>query len=114
MKGKLYKLVDTIIVVLCLPFYLIAIPVLFLYQWLLQRRGVRLGLEVTHWPAKGIREDCLVVDVSRVGEGIVGIRRRRWGVFGSGGSPPPYPDAVEYIRINRYWVPQPLFFRGST
>ncbi|MBC7772707.1 MAG: hypothetical protein H7210_09460 [Pyrinomonadaceae bacterium] len=113
MLKVLYTIVDTLILLICLPFYAIAVPALLLWEWVLQRRSVRLGMETTHWPGFDLREDSIVVDVSRVDEGLVGIRRRRWGVYG-GGPMPPYPDTVEYISLRSFWVPSPLLSRVRT
>jgi len=113
MRRFFGSLAETLIVVLCLPFYAVAVPAFVTFEWLIQKRRVRPGLEITHWPAKGVREDYLVVDVSRTTEGVVGIRRRRWGVRGAA-SPPPYPQEVEFISVKRFWVPRPLWSRHDT
>lgn len=110
--GRLYRVVDTVIVILCVPFYAVVAPLILVDQWFRQRRKVRVGLEVTHWPLMHIREDFLVVDVSRVAEGLVGISRRRWGLLGRA-SAPPYDSAVEFIPVRRFWVPEPLRLRGG-
>lgn len=54
---------------------------------------------IVRWPAKDLREDVLVVDVSRLTEDQVGVRRRRNGVFGRVGPPPAYPDEVEFVEL---------------
>lgn len=110
--GRIYKIIDTAVVVICIPFYLVAIPLICLHEWLAQRRRVRLGLEITHWPARDVREDYVVVDVSRVGEGLVGIRRREWGVLGAT-EVPPYEEPIEFIPIARFWVPTPFRLGGA-
>jgi len=111
MGRRLLNVIDMLLVTICLPFYAVALPAVMLLEWLRQKRKVRLGLEVTHWPAKDVREDYLVVDVSRCDEGLVGIRRRRWGVLGNK-HPPPYREATEYIEVSRFWVPHPLRLRA--
>jgi len=110
-QSKLYVAVDRLVLLLCLPMYLIAIPLMFLDEKIRMRRKVRVGLEVTHWPAKGLREDYQVVDISRVHEQLVGIRRRQWDVRSP--SAPPFPDNVEYIPVARFWVPHPLGNRSA-
>ena len=111
--GRVYNVVDTLVFVLCLPFYAIFVPILLIEQWLRQKRRVRLGLEVTHWPARDVREDYLVVDVSRMDEGLVGIRRRLFSPLWKRGSPPPYDEEIVYIRRERFWVPEPFSMRGK-
>lgn len=111
MTRLLYNVADRLIFVICLPFYAVAIPLALVFEWLIQMRPVRLGQHVVHWPAKDIREDYLVVDVSRIHEGLVGIQRRRWGILGWRGELPVFSDTVEFISIRRFWVPRPLFTR---
>jgi hypothetical protein len=66
----------------CVPVYVVFVPVVTGWQWL-QRRLVRVGGEITHWPMRDVRQDYVVVDVSRgKSEGRVGVRVRRWGVLG--------------------------------
>lgn len=109
-----YRIMDTVILVLCLPFYAVVIPWAWVHDRLRQRRRVRLGQEVTHWPLRDVREDYVVVDVSRQDEGLVGICRRRWNLLGRRGqSAPPYREQVEYIRRERFWVTRPFRFRGD-
>jgi hypothetical protein len=110
-ESKLSVAVDRLVVILCLPFYLIAMPVLYLHQKIQMRRKVRVGLEVTHWPMRDLREDYLVVDTSRIHEQLVGIRRRQWDPRSP--SAPSFPDDVEYIPIPRFWVPHPLGRRSA-
>ena len=72
-----YAVVDNAVLILCLPFYAVALPLIAMYEVVAPRvRKVRLGLEVCHWQAPDVREDLRVVDVSRLGEGVVGVRRR--------------------------------------
>lgn len=110
--GRVYRVVDTIVVVLCIPFYVVVTPLILLHEWWSQRRPVRLGLEITHWPARDLREDYLVADVSRTAEGLVGIRRRCFGTLGAT-EVPPYPEEVENIPVARFWVPTPFRIRGE-
>jgi hypothetical protein len=68
-------------------------------SWLKKRR-LHVGREVVRWPAKDLREDLLIADLSRLGEGLVGVRRRRYGVYRLVGPPPPYPEQVEWIGLS--------------
>jgi hypothetical protein len=114
MGRILYYTLDTLIVLICIPFYLVAIPLMMLYQYFSQRRKVYLNLEITHWPARDLREDYLIVDVSRIEEGLVGIRKRCWCVMRSGRAKPPYSDEVEFISVKKFWVPNPFTLRSSS
>ena len=64
--GRLYRVVDTVVVIVCLPFYAVVTPLILVDQWFRQRRKVRVGVEVTHWPLRDVREDFLVVDAVSV------------------------------------------------
>ena len=105
--ARIYLVVDSAVLIVCLPFYAVTLPLMWVEEWLRQRRKVRVGLEVTHWPYHDLREDYVVVDVSRLDERLVGIRRRIWDMLG-GKSAPPYTDAVDFIPIARFWVPNPF------
>jgi hypothetical protein len=39
------------------------------------------------------------MDLSRVSENLVGVRRRQYGVYRRVGPPPDYPTEVEYISL---------------
>ena len=94
----LYRIVDTAIVVICLPAYAVLLPLAAAHAWVAPRlRRVRMGMEVSHWPAHDQREDLCVVDISRLSDHLVGVRRRTWNVLHRRGlPPPPYDDAVEF------------------
>lgn len=104
----LYRIIDTGIFILCLPFYAVAIPLIALHDRAVIRfRKVRLGLEITHWPACDQREDLRVVDVSRLGEGLVGVQRREWNVLHQHRlslPEPPFSNSVEFCNIRRFWL----------
>jgi len=70
-----------------------------MFAWL-KRRRLRVGREVVRWPAKDLREDLLITDLSRLSEGLVGVRRRRYGVYRRQGPPPPYPEEVEFVDLS--------------
>jgi hypothetical protein len=115
LSNAVALVVELVVVVLCIPFYLVAPPLILLSEWFAQRRRVRLGLEVSHSTYRDVSDDFLVVDVSRVDEGLVGIRRRHWNTliaFRTGSPPPPYGETVEFIPIARFWVPEPFKLRG--
>jgi hypothetical protein len=103
--GRGQKIIEAFVVILCLPFYAVMAPLIILIEWVSQKRTIGVGREVTHWPAKDLREDYIAVDVSRAAEGLVGIRRRRYGVLHREGPPPSYGESVVYIPIPRFWVP---------
>jgi len=111
MGRKLYHFVDTVIFLICVPFYLVVIPLMLIGEYFAQRRKVHLDLEITHMIALDVREDYWVVDVSRIVEGLVGIRRRTW--FVQSRDKPAYPEEVEFIPVKRFWVPNPLTFRSG-
>jgi hypothetical protein len=100
---RLSTLVDVPILVLCLPFYAVAIPAMRLVDWRRARRPIHVGLEINSWYARDIREDRVAIDLSRLSEGLVGVKRRRWCVLRYVGPPPPYPDRVQYISRREFW-----------
>lgn len=98
----LYKIADTVIVILCLPFYAVLFPLALLYEVISVRvRKVYLGLHVQHWYARNIREEFRVVDVSRLMEGFVGVQRR---MRACGDAPPPFPENIEYCSLREFWL----------
>lgn len=70
-----------------------------MFTWLKKRR-LRVGKEFVRWPMMDVRDDRLVVDLSRLEENLVGIWRRRYNVLQRGKKlPPPYPDEIEYVHV---------------
>ena len=61
---------------------------------------IKEGKVITKWPAKDLREDILIVDISRLKENIVGVKRRKYGVYKRTESVPGYSDEIENININ--------------
>jgi hypothetical protein len=104
MGNFLFSLLEGIIVTLCLPFYLIAIPIAKIIEYFRKRKPINLGMEVVHWPLRDVREDLKVVDVSRLREGFVGVWKRRYNVLRHKAIP-PYEEQVHYITITQFWVP---------
>ncbi len=66
-----------------------------------RKRFIREGKVIVTWPAKDLREDRLVVDLSKLDENLVGIRRRQYGVFHRMEPLPEYQDEVEFIPLNK-------------
>jgi hypothetical protein len=103
MGRMLYKFVDTLILVLCVPFYAVAAPLMAVYEIITVRvRKICLGLEVRRWSRPDVQEELRVVDVSRLNDGLVGVQRRTWNVL-YGETRPPYPDSFEYCTISEFW-----------
>lgn len=108
-RRALWRGVDFVVVVLCLPFCMVALPAARAHQWLARRRPIRTGQEVTHWIAPDVRLDYLAVDESRIHEGLVGIRFRCVNVLWLGSHKvPEYEDRVVYINTSQFWLPSPL------
>jgi hypothetical protein len=108
-----YKLVDAIILIICLPLYAVLVPVRLLFEFIVPRvRKVRLGKVVVHWPRPDVREELRVVDVSRLGEGLVGVQRRAWDV--RYGKAPAFPEAVEYCTVSEFWFGSLRLLRQRT
>jgi len=82
----------------------------------LESRAERLGLSegkvVTMWAGGEHEEECLVVDMSRLQEGLVGIRppprKKRKG------SKPDDPNRVEYVSAQRVLEAMSLSSRNSS
>lgn len=79
-------------------------------SWLRRRAIHRLheGDEVILWPACDLREDHMVVDLSRLAdEDLIGIKCRLWGalpVARGQEQTPDYPDEVKYIKALDLWT----------
>ena len=99
----LYGILDTIIVVLCLPFYAVALPLALLRELIVPRiRRIQVGNELRRWRRPDVREELRVVDVSQLDQGFVGIQRRTWDVRYAE-APPAFPEAVEYCTVSEFW-----------
>jgi hypothetical protein len=97
LKGLLYKITDTVILVLCLPVYAIVIPLIAIHHAIVVwTREVRLGQQICRWARPDVLEEHRVVDVSRLLDGSVGVQRRTWNVL-YGGNEPPFPNEVEFL-----------------
>lgn len=106
-QSPLHVITEFTILAICLPLFAFLVPGVWIYERLLLFRTIRVGTIVSHHPALDMREDRVVVDVSRLGEGLVGIKRRRQGMLGT---PPPsaWSEAVEFITVKEFWVPHPI------
>lgn len=113
MGRILYKIVDTVIFVLCLPFYAVIVPLIAVHQAIAVRtREVRLGQQVRRWSRPDVLEELRVVDVSRMGDGLVGVQRRTWNVL-YGEKEPAFLDAAEFCTLGDFWFGSSrLFGRG--
>jgi hypothetical protein len=107
MLNFIVRLLELIILFLCLPFYLIAFPVIKISQYFKQRKPIKLGMEAVRWPKRDLREDIKVVDLSRLHEGFVGVCKRRYNILRCKAIP-PYGEQVIYITVADFWVPHPL------
>lgn len=65
-------------------------------MWL-KRCVMRPGREIVHWPARDLREDLLIVDVSRLSANFVGVKRRVYGVYRRVSPPPEYPREIKWL-----------------
>jgi hypothetical protein len=70
-----------------------------MFLWLKKWR-LYPGKVVVRWPLKDVREDILIVDLSRLQEHLVGVRRRRYGVYRRSEPPPGYPAEVEFVDLS--------------
>jgi hypothetical protein len=73
-----------------------------LMRWY-HRRRLREGLVITGWLAPDYRQDVLIVDLARLGEDVVGVKRRRYGVCLRAEPPPDFPEKTEYLKVDDLW-----------
>ena len=71
-------------------------------NWI-RKKIIRKGKIIVGWPAKDLREDKVVVDLSKLDENLVGIRRRQYGVLHRTEPVPDFSEEVEYLPINNLW-----------
>jgi hypothetical protein len=111
MGRILFKITDTMILIVCLPFYLIFVPLLAAYQAIVIRtREVHLDQQLRRWSRPDVQEELRVVDVSRMKYGLVGVQRRTWNVLHKE-SEPPFPDSVEFCSLKEFWFGSSQQFR---
>ena len=86
--GRAYKIVDTLIFIICLPVYAVVLLVMLvgklvprpLRNWW-RRRTLREGRVFTHFIAHDVRRDILVVSAARIDEGLITARVRTTNVL---------------------------------
>ncbi len=64
----------------------------------MKKRGLREGKVIVRWPAMDLREDVCIVDLSRIAQDEVGVKRRRYCVLHRTTPPPEYGD-LEYVTL---------------
>jgi hypothetical protein len=69
----------------------------------LKRRLLREGRIIVRWPSLDVREDVLVVDLSRLSQNLVGVKRRVYGVYRRKCPPPDFPSEIEWMSFRRVW-----------
>ena len=73
-----------------------------LIDWL-RKKMIRKGKVIVCWPAKDLREDRMVVDVSKLDQNIVGFRCRRYGVYRRSEPPPEYDNKIVFVPLKKLW-----------
>jgi hypothetical protein len=65
----------------------------------IKRRNLREGKLIVRWPAHDLREDVLIVDLSRITRDEIGVKRRRYCVLRR--RIPPAYGTVEYVTLRK-------------
>ena len=90
--GRVYRVVDALIFIICLPFYAVALAVMLigklvprpmverLRNWW-RRRTFREGRVVSKFIARDVRRDIVVVSAARIDEGFITGRVRTTNVL---------------------------------
>ena len=65
------------------------------------RWRLREGKVFSFWPAKDLRRDFQVADVTRLDEGVVGVRVRTFGTLGASVSAPPF-GAIQFVPLREF------------
>lgn len=101
--SRLYTVVDTLVVILCLPFYAVLFPCVAVYQFAaVKRRLIHVGTTATHLSGLEIKKELRVVDVSRLSQGVVGYQKR--DVFLRDREiVRPFSDEIEYCTRGEFW-----------
>ena len=103
MGRVFHKIVDTVVLIFCLPLYAVVVPLMMSYQFIVPRvRHVRIGHQQCRWQKPDVREELRVVDISRLDLGLVGVQRRIWNVLYHQIAP-PFPESVEYCTLSEFW-----------
>ncbi|MEM8883355.1 MAG: hypothetical protein AAGD14_04760 [Planctomycetota bacterium] len=81
--GRIYKVVDTIVFIICLPVYAVAFALMMLARLVphrvrdgSRRFPLREGRVVSRFIARDVRRDILVVSTARIDEGYITGRVR--------------------------------------
>jgi len=110
--GRAYRVVDTLILIICLPFYAAAMAVMLvgrlcphgLRNWW-RRRTLREGRVVSQFIARDVRRDILVVSAARIDEGLITGRVRTTNVLyhSKGLIPQSEFEEARELRIDEMW-----------
>lgn len=110
--GRASKVVDTLIFIICLPLYALALPVMLvdkllprrLRNWW-RRRTLREGRVVSQFIACDIRRDIWVVSAARIDDGLITGRVRTTNVLyvSKGLVPPSDFEEARELRIDEMW-----------
>jgi hypothetical protein len=65
----------------------------------LKKLALTLGKEFNRIRGPDRRDDLLVVDLSRIEEDLVGVRRRVWYLLGHKGPFPEFGLEIEYVNL---------------
>lgn len=110
--GRAYRVVDTLILIICLPFYAAALAVMLvgrlfsrrLRNWW-RRRTLREGRVVSRFIARDVRRDILVVSAAKIDEGLITGRVRTTNVLylSKGLVPRSEFGPPEELRLDELW-----------
>ena len=111
---KLNNIFDSIILFICLPFYMIVIPVYWIvtkilnigplrrWQW---RRTYQEGKQLSRFVAIDIKREIQVIDTAKLAQGILTVRTRTWNLLYAGRGIAKKPDfgPAQEIEIAKLW-----------
>lgn len=109
---RTHKLVETIILIICLPLCALALTVMLLDKLLprrlrnwWRRRTLREGRVVSQFVACDIRRDIWIVSASRIDDGLITARVRTTNVLylSKGLVPPSEFEEARELRIDEMW-----------
>ncbi len=67
--------------------------------WLyLKKRSLREGKVIVRWPAKDIKEEVMIVDLSKLNDNLVGVKRRRYNMMNHPMDPPSFGE-LEFLGL---------------
>ncbi len=114
--GRAYRVVDALILFICLPLYALALAALLIGKlvprpmveklrgwW--RHRTLREGRVVSQFIACDVRRDILVVSAARIDEGFITGRVRTTNLLyvSKGLSPEPDFEEAQELRIDEMW-----------